>query len=264
MENTDPEKCNKSYRLWCTTYPTADFPVVILQNSVKMTLEPPRGLRQNVLASYKADPISDESFFNSVVRNDGFEWRKFLYGICFFHAIVQERRDFGSLGWNIPYDFSNSDLIISVKQLAMFLDLYPEMPYKCLNYCTGQCNYGGRVTDDKDRRCLMTILGQFFREEVLQDGHKLSEAGTYVIPGDTDYQGYLEFIESLPLVVEPEIFGLHDNANITKGQNETTLLFTSILLTQKAAGASSKDDKEQEEEAEDEGKLVHCFRPRSC
>ena len=71
VEDTDGKKCHKGYRLWCTTYPSPDFPSAILQNAVKMTIEPPSGLRANMLGSYMADPLSDSEFFNSVEKSEG-------------------------------------------------------------------------------------------------------------------------------------------------------------------------------------------------
>lgn len=252
VEDTDGSKCHKGYRVWCTTYPSPDFPSSILQNAVKMTIEPPSGLRANMLGSYMADPLSDFEFFNSVEKS--VEWHKFLFALCFFHALIQERREFGSLGWNNPYEFNTSDLRISVQQLAMFLDLYEDIPYKALNYCVGQCNYGGRVTDDKDRRCLMTILGRFFSPDTLKPGCKLSPDGVFQIPEEGDYQSYVDYIDSLPMVVHPKVFGFHENASITKDQSATNLIMTSMLAINRGGGDEDEDNGDDDEEKKEKVK----------
>ena len=254
VESISEDNTHPAFRLWLTTYPSKEFPVSILQNGVKMTNEPPKGLRANLIGSYLTDPILNPDFWNGIDGGRGPRaeaFRKLIFGLTFFHAIIQERRNFGPLGWNIPYEFNESDLRICVKQLSMFMSDAPctkneegedvcIVPYNALRYTCGECNYGGRVTDDKDRRALHCILRRFYTSVVVEvPNNPMSVSGNYVVPTDGAHKSYLQQLDAWALVSAPEVFCMHENANITKDQKETNKLFASALDSQ---GSSSSSD----------------------
>lgn len=215
-----------AFRCWLTTMPSDQFPVTIVQNAIKATAEPPKGLRNNIRGSFMQVDDADLDTNQKPIA-----FRRLLWGLCFFNALCLERRKFGPLGWNIPYAFSASDLRISKDQLYQFLNFYDEIPYEALIYMVAEANYGGRVTDPQDRRCIKLMLSDYYCQDMISnENHKLSETGAYYVPSDGNKADYMQFIEEkLPLNDLTEVFGMHDNAEITSAINVTRSMLSTAL-----------------------------------
>merc|ERR1719160_446114 len=201
-----------------------------------MTNEPPKGLRANMLRTFAG---LDDRVLNDCAKPEVF--RQLLFGFAFFHAIIQDRRKFGPIGWNIPYGFTNEDLMTCRRQLKHFLDNMDDIPYKVLNYLGSAINYGGRVTDDKDKRLINTILRTYICPDLVALGsdYKFSESGTYYCPKAETQESFLEYLKALPLSPAPEAFGMHENCSITCAQKESAELLDGVLSTMSGSTGGS-------------------------
>ena len=85
----------------------------------------------------------------------------------------------------------------------------------------------------------MCILERFYQTNFLALDFKISSSGDFVCPNDGSYDDYLQFIDKLPLVASPEVFGLHDNDTLTKDQNDTNALLNSMIDTEGGSSSSS-------------------------
>lgn len=229
-------KIHPDFRLFLSSMPATTFPISVLQNSVKLTNEPPKGLRANLLRS-----LSDleEDHFEVHIQDD--KWRKIVFGICMFHGVILERRKFGSLGFNILYEFSESDRECALRTFDMFVDREKrrDIPWQALEYINGEITYGGRVTDIWDQRCLKTILKSFSSERIFDVNYAYSASGTYRSPEGkmlSDFKGY---VEQLPYDELPEVFGMHNNANIIYQTKETQFFINTLLEGQSKATSGS-------------------------
>jgi len=54
------------------------------------------------------------------------------------------------------------------------LDEYDKISWKVLNFLGAEINYGGRVTDDKDKTLISNILSLYMQPQMLEDGYKMS------------------------------------------------------------------------------------------
>ena len=88
----------------------------------QITIEPPLGLRANLLVAYSSKPISQDNFYyHEELEKAGdrrvTEFQRLVYGLSFFHGVVLERHRYGPTGWNGSYTFNMSDLSISLNQM---------------------------------------------------------------------------------------------------------------------------------------------------
>merc|ERR1712072_211196 len=163
MTEDMPHAPHCDFRLWLSSSPDPKFPITILQRGIKMTTEPPRGLRSNLQTLFNT--ISDEQFNRCNQRSP---YKRLLFALVWFHSILLERRKFKSLGFNIPYDFNESDFAICHDLIIVFLDEYPDkIPFDAMKYLIAEANYGGRVTDDWDRRLVNVYISELICEDVV-------------------------------------------------------------------------------------------------
>ncbi|XP_063298016.1 dynein axonemal heavy chain 14 [Pelobates fuscus] len=238
---------DSQFRLWLSSKPDTAFPVSILQKSFKMAVEPPQGLKGKLLQTFDASGsgVVTEDVFEKGA--DGQSWKKLLFSLCFFNAVINERRKYGSLGWNIPYQFTASDLEVSIQMLAMFMQGQNEIPWQAVHYLTGEVVYGGRVTDSWDRRCLLSILDNFYNPAVLQENHSFSSDNVYRSLSDSaTLQDYRDYLSSLPDTDSPEIFGMHPTAERTHLESQAQIFLDTIVSMQSRISVEHAADRGEE------------------
>ncbi|NWX64149.1 DYH9 protein, partial [Promerops cafer] len=201
------------------------IPQGILENSIKITSEAPTGMHANL---HKAlDNFSQDTL---EMCSQEKEFRSILFALCYFHAVVAERRKFGPQGWNRSYPFSSGDLTISVNVLHNYLQASSKVPYDDLRYLVGEIMYGGHITDDWDRRLCRTYLEEFIKPEMMEG--ELCLAPGFPLPGNMDYNGYHQYIDDALPPESPHLYGLHPNAEIGFLTQRSERLLRTVLELQ--------------------------------
>lgn len=245
------EQCSETghedYRLYLSAEAAADptanvIPQGILESSIKITNEPPSGMYANL---HKAlDNFTQETL---EMCSKEAEFKAILFSLCYFHAVVAERRKFGPQGWNRNYPFNVGDLTISVNVLFNYLENSSKIPWEDLRYLFGEIMYGGHITDDWDRRLCRTYLEEFMKPELTEG--ELQFAPGFFAPPNTDYIGYHRYIDDRLPPESPYLYGLHPNAEIGFLASTSETMFRTIFEMQPSdAGAAtgvglSRDDK---------------------
>jgi dynein heavy chain len=258
------QKPHENFRLWLTTDPTDKFPLGILQRSLKIVIEPPDGLKQNMRATFSK--VTEEVFHDS----EHSAFRPLVYVLAYVHAVLQERRKYGKIGWNVNYDFNDSDYIISRRLIALYLNKAIEnsddvIPWGSLKYLIGDAMYGGRCSDDWDRRVLVTYINEYMGDFNFDDCQHFyfSRSGfDYDLPEDGPLSNYTDKIETLPLSNGPAVFGLHPNAEIGYFTQASKDLWRNMIELQPRTGGGgggiSRDDHIKSVATDVQGKLAEA------
>ncbi|XP_068610643.1 dynein axonemal heavy chain 9 [Brachionichthys hirsutus] len=232
------EGSHENFRVFVSAEPSSTpeghiIPQGILENSIKITNEPPTGMHANLHKSL--DNFNQDTLEMCAREN---EFKSILFALCYFHAVVAERRKFGPQGWNRSYPFNTGDLTISINVLYNYLEANPKVPFDDLRYLFGEIMYGGHITDDWDRRLCRTYLEEYIKPEMMEG--ELHLAPGFPLPGNMDYNSYHQYIDHNLPPESPYLYGLHPNAEIGFLTQTSGKLFCTVLEMQPRDGAAGE------------------------
>ncbi|XXQ31198.1 Dynein heavy chain, cytoplasmic [Plasmodiophora brassicae] len=232
------EGSHADFRVFLSAEPNDRIPIGLLERSIKLTNEPPQGLKANLKRAFANFDKDEFEFKDAKIKT-------ILFGLCHFHSVVLERKKFGPKGWNVMYPFNTGDLMDSSTVLSNYLETAGEkVPWDDLRYIFGEIMYGGHITDDWDRLLCATYLKFYMRDELFDEMELLPyvDAATeehFRAPPVLPYDEYFTYIDRELQFESPVLFGLHPNAEIGVRTQESMDLFNCLLELQPkgAAGA---------------------------
>eukprot|EP00102_Acyrthosiphon_pisum_P015188 XP_008185630.2 PREDICTED: dynein heavy chain 10, axonemal [Acyrthosiphon pisum] len=243
-------KIHPNFRLWLATEATPFFPVSVLQRSLKVVTEPPNGLKLNIRNTYAK--LKQETLDECAHP----AYKSLIYVLAFFHAVVQERRKYDKIGWNIAYDFSESDFSVCVQILINYLNktlndgVDSTLPWDTLRYLIGNVMYGGRVIDSYDQRIVNTFMEKYFGQFIFDEFQKFyfhyDINISYDLPMFEMKEDYLNSIEELPNINGPEVLGLHFNAEIGYFTKASKNMWDNLLRLQPQTESSDTGESRED------------------
>ena len=233
------EGSHGKFRLFLTSDPSAGIPIGILNRCIKLTNEPPSGLKANLKRAFVSFP---RDYFDEAEGRV----KSILFGLCHFHAIMMERKMYGPLGFNMMYPFSLGDLRDSSICLQNYMENSSggKIPWADLRYIFGEIMYGGHIVNDFDRLLANTYLDCYMMDELLDEMEMFpfiqDEKGpSFKSIAPTAYDKYLEHIEENLVTDSPLAFGLHPNAEIDFRTTLSDALFRTLMELQPRVASSA-------------------------
>jgi dynein heavy chain len=233
------EGSNPTFRLFISSDPSNSIPIGLLEKSIKLTNEPPMGVKQNLKRAF--------TFFNKEdIEEKDPKVKTILFALCYFHTVMSERRKFGAKGWNMKYPFNMGDL----RDSAIILNNYLEnnassgkVPWDDLKYLFGEIMYGGHIVDDWDRILCAAYLDSIMNDLLLDEAELFpfieGKNITFRCPQAQPYEKYIEYIETECPPETPLAFGMHPNAEIDFRTMQCIDLFQQLQEIQPKDGGAS-------------------------
>jgi dynein heavy chain len=208
------ETAHPEFRLWLTTESTSSFPIALLQASLKFRSKDQDPTIGGTIAHLYNE--IGQQMYDSVALPG---WRQTMYSLAFFHSLIVGRQKYGFAGWNMQYQFSNSDFhsTLSFAQ-AMFAEAELRKTKDCINFHALRSviaiNYGGRITDSNDSLVLKTLSEKYI-SNTSESGALFSKQYRQPAWASTDYVQARQHAIGLPAQDKAEAFGFYQNAEFS-------------------------------------------------
>ena len=250
LDEYNTEGSHEKFRIFLTSDPSSSIPIGILSRCIKLTNEPPAGLKANLKRAWCFFP-------KEYIEDTDSKTKSILFGLCHFHSIMMERKMFGPLGFNMKNPFSIGDLRDSATCLQNYMDNSGggKIPWQDLKYIFGEIMYGGHIVNDFDRLLANEYLNFFMKEGLLDETEMYpfseDEKGvSFMCPAPTTFNKYLEHIDNKMGEETPIAFGLHPNAEIDFRTQQSITLFKTLLELQPRETSNSDETASPEQVAE--------------
>ena len=234
------EGSHQRFRIFVSSDPSKGIPVGILARAIKLTNEPPAGLKANLKRAFCI-------FSREYIEEADAKTKSILFGLCHYHAIMMERKLYGPMGFNMKYPFATGDL----RDSAVILSNYMEnsgggkIPWEDLKYLFGEIMYGGHIVNDFDRLLSQSYLDFYMKDELLDETEMYpynddAKSVSFISPAPLSYEKYLEHIDTAMGPDTPVAFGLHPNAEIDFRTTQSELAFATLLELQPREAGSDE------------------------
>ena len=156
---------NKDFRLWIVTEPvqlTAEF----ADKCLKVVLTEQKTLKATLAKCYEG--INADQFEDCKLKE---EYMRLVFTCAMLLGTLIERQQYGEIGSNIKYEHTFADFKTAIDQIKFLINQTGRVDYSGIKYSVCEVIFGGRVTDDKDRRLMHIITERLISPDSIKQGH---------------------------------------------------------------------------------------------